>query len=260
MSSSPTTHAPYPIRVLLAAAATVALSFGGLTFASAASVGDDSTQGDECVPSEAYSETTYIEHPAVTHEETVPGAWWNWSPNQDQGPFEGPPSFPTDARGTWQGPHIEGGPDQELTGTFNSSHGNSGNASWFHRALPTVETVEDEAASTEKIITNYSEVTCPEPTEEPTIEPTEEPTTEPTTEPTEEPTTEPTEEPTQPPVVVLPDVVLPVVTPPVVVPPVVVPPVVVPPVVTPPAVVPPVVTSSAAQPAPVVTAAPSFTG
>ena len=222
MSSSPTAHAPYPVRVLLAAAATVALSFGGLTFASAASVGDDSTQGDECVPSEAYSETTYIEHPAVTHEETVPGAWWNWSPNQDQGPFEGPPSFPTDARGTWQGPHIEGGPDQELTGTFNSSHGNSGNASWFHRALPTVETVEDEAASTEEIITNYSEVTCPEPTEELTQ---------------------------------LPAVVLSVVTPPVVVPPVVVPPVV-----TPPAVVPPVVTLSAAQPAPVVTAAPSFTG
>jgi len=54
MSSSPTAHAPYPVRVLLAAAATVALSFGGLTFASAASVGDAYTQGDECVPRAAY--------------------------------------------------------------------------------------------------------------------------------------------------------------------------------------------------------------
>src|SRR5665647_3482183 len=60
MSSSPTTHAPYPVRVLLAAAATVALSFGGLTFASAAA-----DQGGKCVPKDADGVTTYIEHAAV---------------------------------------------------------------------------------------------------------------------------------------------------------------------------------------------------
>src|SRR5665647_971272 len=214
MSSSPTTHAPYPVRVLLAAAATVALSFGGLTFASAASV-------DECVPSKADNATTYIVHAAVTKDHpavlavtAVPAKWWNWSPNQDQRPFEGKPSYPTDARGTWQGPHIEGGPDQELTGTFNSSNGDSGNASWFHRTAA-VEGVEGTdawtetitEARTETVVTNYSEVTCPEPTEKRT------------TEPTTESTTEPTEERTQPPAVVLRADEL-AVTPPVVVPPV----------------------------------------
>jgi LPXTG-motif cell wall-anchored protein len=81
--------------------------------------------------------------PAVTHTvhhdavEAVPAKWWNWSPNKDQGPFEGPPSFPTDERGTWEGPHTNGGPDQDTTGTFNSSNGESGRASWFHREAGT---------------------------------------------------------------------------------------------------------------------------
>lgn len=84
----------------------------------------------------------------------VPGAWWNWSPNHDTGPFEGPPSFPTDERGTWQGPHTEGGPDGE--GTFNVSHGESGNSSWFHRDPGTPATVIHHDAVTEQ-----REVPCP---------------------------------------------------------------------------------------------------
>lgn len=84
---------------------------------------------------EAYDETV-VDREAWT--ETVAGQWWNWSPNDTKGPQDYEPAFPVDERGTWQGPHTNGGPDQELTGTFNVSNGNSGNSSWFHRAEPTV--------------------------------------------------------------------------------------------------------------------------
>lgn len=70
-------------------------------------------------------------------DEVVPGTpsqWWNWSPNNNQEPFEGPPDFPTDDRGTWQGPHTEGGPGQDQTGTFQAGEGNS---DWFHREAAT---------------------------------------------------------------------------------------------------------------------------
>lgn len=87
--------------------------------------------------SPAVEEVSHIEHRLVTpavdaYDEVVtPSQWWNWSPNQSQGPQDYEPAFPVDERGTWQGPHTEGGPDGE--GTFNVSHGNSGNSSWFHR-------------------------------------------------------------------------------------------------------------------------------
>jgi hypothetical protein len=70
----------------------------------------------------------------------VPAQWWTWSPNQSQGPQDYTPAFPTDPRGTWQGPHTQGGPDGE--GTFNVSHGASGNSSWFHREPGTEGTPE----------------------------------------------------------------------------------------------------------------------
>jgi hypothetical protein len=66
----------------------------------------------------------------------VPSKWWNWSPNHDNKNTDfGPngPAFPNDARGTWQGPHTNGGPDQGTFGTFNSSNGENGRSSWFHR-------------------------------------------------------------------------------------------------------------------------------
>ena len=81
---------------------------------------------ETCVPQSAWTETI----PA--HE----GQWWNWSPNHEQGPFEGPPSFPVDDRGTWQGPHTEGGPEGE--GTFQTGNGHG---SWFHREPATPEQV-----------------------------------------------------------------------------------------------------------------------
>ncbi len=122
----------------------------------------------DCVPAAAFTET--INHAAKTHVvhhnavEAQPSQWWNWSPNKDQGPFDGPPDFPFDVRGTWEGPHDNGGPDG--TGTFNVSNNDNGNGSWFHRS-PAVEgqdafdeTIIDTPASVETI--NHPAVTCNE--------------------------------------------------------------------------------------------------
>ena len=59
-----------------------------------------------------------------------PDLWWNWSPNHSTGPQDYRPSFPTDERGTWQGPHENGGPMQDTYGTFQTGGGNS---PFFHR-------------------------------------------------------------------------------------------------------------------------------
>jgi hypothetical protein len=113
------------------------------------------TEGNEepCVPQDGWTET--IEHPAVTevvHHEAVthteyhfrkftrtktksfvPGVeeiWANFSPNKENKPFVGPPTWPNDPRGTWQihddipGGHA--GPD----GVYQKG---SGNSSWFYR-------------------------------------------------------------------------------------------------------------------------------
>lgn len=149
----------------------VGIVFVGLPGASAAS------DEQPCVPAAAWTET--IEHPAITHEVTVPGTpdlWWNWSPNKQQEPFEGPPDFPVDARGTWQGPHENGGPEQGTYGTFNTSNGENGRASWFHREKGTPETtitVVDKEAWTETI--EHPAVVCettpPTPTQTPEVTP-----------------------------------------------------------------------------------------
>lgn len=87
-------------------------------------------------------ERTVTDHEAYDDPDVIvpgtPSQWWNWSPNHQQGPFDGPPAFPTDPRGTWQGPHTNGGPDGE--GTFNTSNNDNGRASWFHREPGTPDT------------------------------------------------------------------------------------------------------------------------
>lgn len=183
-------------RFITALAVTLIGLSGGWVATTAYAAEDDP---EDCPPIVIVDEeawTEIIEHPAVTHEETVPGAWWNFSPNHQQGPFEGPPSFPTDERGEWQGPHKEGGPSQELTGTFQQGNGHG---SWFHREEPTVVTVIDEEAWTETIehpaVTHEEPGDCDDPTDPPTDEPTDPPTDDPTDPPTDEPTT-PTDEPT----------------------------------------------------------------
>ncbi len=63
--------------------------------------------------------------------ECTDAIWQNFSPNKDQKTFEGPPSWPTDSRGTWQHddkaiPAGHEGPD----GVYQQGEGN---ASWFYR-------------------------------------------------------------------------------------------------------------------------------
>jgi hypothetical protein len=138
------------------------MSSGAALLATAGSAGA-TTAATECVPSEAYLETVHVpatyrtvhveavthvvEHPAVA---AVPDVWQNFSPNRDQGTFTGPPSWPTDSRGTWehQGKSIppgQAGPD----GVYQNGQGNG---SWFYRhagspAVPaSEETVVDEPA------------------------------------------------------------------------------------------------------------------
>jgi len=134
-----------------------------------------------CVPKDAYTETVHhdavthvVHHDAVTHvvhHDAVPGPWWNWAPNDNRGPFEGTPLFPSDDRGTWEGPHTVGGPSQDLTGTFQQGEGN---APWFHREAGQSaydETVVDQEAYDETVVDQeaYDEtiehpaVTCPDP-------------------------------------------------------------------------------------------------
>lgn len=115
-------------------------------------------EGDEpCVPADAWTET--IEHPAVTHVvhhdevshtvhiidvEATPEVWANFSPNREQGPFEGPPSFPTDERGTWQmHDKIPGGHEGD-DGVYQRDNPGSGRADWFYRHNATAEISHDE--------------------------------------------------------------------------------------------------------------------
>lgn len=141
----------------------------------------NASEGDQpCVPSDAYDEvihhdavthvvhhdavTHVVHHDAVTHvvhHDAVPAGpdlWWNWSPNHHQGPQDYEPAFPVDERGTWQGPHENGGPDQDTYGTFNSSNNDNGRSSWFHRehGTPGVdaydETIVDQEAYDETVV------------------------------------------------------------------------------------------------------------
>ena len=120
------------------------------------------TENDD--PQVCYGEPV-IDQPAW--DEVVPGEpslWWNWSPNKDQGPFDGPPAFPTDERGTWQGPHNEGGPGQDQVGTFQQGNGHG---SWFHREAGTPDTTIHHDATYKDVV-----VPCEEevpPTEEPPV-------------------------------------------------------------------------------------------
>lgn len=160
---------------------------------------------EPCVPSPAVPAVPGTpEIPPVTETVVVPGTpdlWWNWSPNKDQGPFEGPPAFPVDPRGTWQGPHENGGPSEGTYGTFQQGNGNG---DWFHREQSTPETTTTVVITPGVPATpgtpEIPAVVCPEtPSEEPT--PTDEPTTD-VVVPT--PPTTGVETP-EPPVVVVPD-------------------------------------------------------
>jgi LPXTG-motif cell wall-anchored protein len=87
----------------------------------------------------------------VPAQPAVAEVWANFSPNKDQGPFEGPPSFPTDERGTWHlHDKVPGGHANEPEGVYNRSNANNGRSSWFYKKTgsPAVE----EVSHMEKVI------------------------------------------------------------------------------------------------------------
>ncbi len=85
----------------------------------------------------------------------VPGKWTNFRPNDIHAPFDGPPSYPLDPRGSWSDPKIEGGPQEDASGVYQNGNGHG---SWFYRskgtpAIPAVyETVEHEAVTHEELM------------------------------------------------------------------------------------------------------------
>lgn len=127
------------MKKVISGATAVALAVAGVLIAAplTAAATEQGTPPEVCVPSEAYTEVVPdIEHPAEYETVVItPGVeastkWWNFAPNKDQGPLEGEPSFPEDERGTWEGPHTEGGPGQDQEGVYQQGEGNG---SWFYR-------------------------------------------------------------------------------------------------------------------------------
>jgi hypothetical protein len=118
---------------------------------------------------------TVVDEEAWTEEiPGTPNQWWNFSPNDTRGPFQGTPSFPTDPGGTWQGPHTSN-PGHFQVGTYQVGNGNG---DWFHGEAGTPTTYVDHPAVThQEPNPNYPCVTTtvPTTTEAPTT--TEGPTT-----------------------------------------------------------------------------------
>lgn len=88
------------------------------------------THTEVVVDEEAYDEIV-VDKEAYT--EVIPGFWYNWAYNKDTQPFDGPPAFPTDPRGTWVGPHTDGGPAYVGDDEGSYQTGNPGKPNWFHR-------------------------------------------------------------------------------------------------------------------------------
>ncbi|QKN87742.1 hypothetical protein IXEL_42 [Microbacterium phage Ixel] len=167
------------IRKITGGVVAALLAVGGLALTAA-----PASATEVCVPSAAVPAWTEvvpdIEHPAVYETVVVTPAveastkWWNFSPNKDQGPLEGAPTFPEDERGTWQGPHTEGGPGQDQTGVYQQGNGHG---SWFYREnTPATPEVTEERLVTEaytEVVPDIEhpaipEVTCPGNEEPPT--------------------------------------------------------------------------------------------
>lgn len=98
------------------------------------------SQTRERIVEEAYDETV----------KGFPEQWWNWSPNNTNEPFVGPPAFPSDPRGTWNGGHTNGGPKPGTFGTFQNGNGHG---SWFHREPATPDKVIHHDAV---VVTEYT--------------------------------------------------------------------------------------------------------
>lgn len=112
------------------------------TPASPATPGTDAYD-EQVIDHPAYDEQV-LDQPAWTEVvEGEPGFWTNFQPNNYHEPFDGPPAYPSDPRGTWSTPKENGGPQQDASGVYQNGHGNG---SWFYRSQGTVDqTIEHEA-------------------------------------------------------------------------------------------------------------------
>jgi len=177
------------LRALLAIAIILTFAIVGISFVANTAA---ATEGETCVPSEAWTET--IEHPAITHEEQVFDYWQRYSWTGGPHESDDPPAFPSE---DWQ-VNVKGDPhDVGVEGAYFRSNGNSGRGDWFY--LESVEktvVIVDEEAWTETV--EHPAVVCPDPpTDDPTVTPTVTPTEDPRdpTTPTVTPTVTPTETP-----------------------------------------------------------------
>jgi hypothetical protein len=75
----------------------------------------------------------------------TPGSWSNFEPNDIHAPFDGPPAYPSDPRGTWSAPKTEGGPQQDTSGVYQYGQGHG---SWFFRSPGTPDRTVEHAPST----------------------------------------------------------------------------------------------------------------
>lgn len=122
-------------------------------------------EGNHIVHHEAVTEETVVTHDAVTHQETVvdqeatPSVWANFSPDDKKGTFDGPPSYPTDDRGTWQIHNQIPGGHEGPDGVYQRGNGNG---DWFYRQAAVAEisheiTVVDAEAWDETATTTVSD-------------------------------------------------------------------------------------------------------
>lgn len=83
----------------------------------------------------------------------VPAIWANFSPNNTQGPFTGPPTWDSDARGTWHVHYeIPEGHADEPDGVYDRANEHSGNADWFYKQSPVAEHTIQHAAQTHEVV------------------------------------------------------------------------------------------------------------
>jgi LPXTG-motif cell wall-anchored protein len=136
-------------RILVGGLLAAATLLGGLALANGSAAAVVDNENDQPKPLVCYDQEPFQEwkfkktvttptYGDVIDKETrtrnwVAGIWQNFSPNDQQGEFEGPPSWPTDDRGTWQhkDPKDIPGGHQGPDGVYQKGQGNS---SWFYRA------------------------------------------------------------------------------------------------------------------------------
>ncbi len=106
---------------------------------------------ERTVKGEGWTETkTVVVEKAWTETiEGTPGVWANFSPNDSQATFVGPPTYPSDQRGTWHHhgdlPPGQAGPD----GVYANGNAAKG-GNWFYREAGTeAETIEHPAVTEE---------------------------------------------------------------------------------------------------------------